>query len=127
MLGRKLDESRSQQGAQVLSHVFEKHPDLKSNAEQVTANYATMQKFSPTLAGDPNAAGALLSNINQLGHGGMTYHVLSDLARMESNVAKSRSEGSGRGFFEEFGSQLGHGYRDIGSKVTGSAAEGLKF
>lgn len=115
-IGKKLDQSKADQGGAILSHVFKKHPELKANAEQVTANFATMQKFSPTLSQDPNAAGALLSNINQLGHGGMTYHVLSDLAKMESNVAQAKSEAPG-GFFTQFGKELGHGAQDIGREI----------
>jgi len=121
-IGKKLDAATSDHGALVLSNVFEKHPDLRHNVEQVTANYATIQKFSPTLAKDPNAAGALLSNINQLGHGGMTYHVLSDLAKMESSVSKSHSDAPG-GFFSQFGKELGHGASGIGSSIGARAVE----
>jgi len=121
-IGKKIDAATSDHGASVLTHVFQKHPELRDNVEQVTANYATMQKFSPTLAKDPNAAGALLSNINQLGHGGMTYHVLSDLAKMESSVAKAHADDPG-GFFSQFGKELGHGAGDIGRSVGARAVE----
>ena len=124
MIGKKLDEAHSDHGAKVLSQVFAQHPELKHNAEQVTANYATMQKFSPTLAKDPNASGSLLLNINQLGTGGMTYHVLSDLAKMESNVAKARHD-TGGGFFQELGGDMGRGYGDIGREVGKQRMSGL--
>lgn len=113
LIGKKLDEARSDHGAQVLSQVFKQHPELKGNIEQVTANYATMRKFSPTLAGDAHATGSLLLNINQLGTGGMTYHVLSDLAKMESNIAKAKHDAGG-GAFQELGSEIGKGYTDLG-------------
>lgn len=125
-LGKKIDSMTSDHGGKVLAQVFAKHPDLRDNAEQVTANYATMQKFSPTLAKDPNASGALLSNINQLGHGGMTYHVLSDLAKMESNIAKVHSDDPG-GFFSQLGRDIGHGAGEIGRDVGSQAVSKAIF
>jgi len=125
-IGKKSDAATSDHGGKVLAEVFSRYPDLRDNAEQVTANYATMQKFSPTLAKDPNATGALLSNINQLGHGGMTYHVLSDLAKMESNVAKAHADEPG-GFFSQLGRDIGHGASEIGRSVGGQAVSKAIF
>lgn len=93
--GKALDKMIADKGGRVLGSVLKSAPHLRENMDQTLANYATIQKFSPTLAGDANSVGGLLNNLGQMGPGALTYQTLSQLAKMEADVQRTKKDSGG--------------------------------
>lgn len=125
--GKLIDRLFDTTGAQVMSVVFRTHPELAADKEQTLANYATIQKFSPTMASDANAVGHLLSNIHQL-DGKITYTTLSELSKIEQQLAQAKEKTSPGGF-QGFGKNVGEAYQgmgaDVSKKVFSEGAKGI--
>lgn len=123
--GKLIDRAFDTTGAQVMSVVFRTHPELAADKEQTLANYATIQKFSPTMASDANAVGHLLSNIHQL-DGKITYTTLSELSKIEQQLAQAKEKTSPGGF-QGFGKHVGEAYQGMGADVSKQvSSEGAK-
>jgi len=116
LAGKALDKAMADRGGKVLETATQKFPDLQGDMGQTVANYATIQKFAPTLASDPNAVGGLLSNLQQLGPGAMTYQTLQNLAKMEADVQKARKDRSG--FFSTLAEGASGAMGGAGSALT---------
>lgn len=119
LAGKAVDDLMARQGSKALSTVIQQFPALKADMPQTVANYATIQRFAPSMASDPNAVGGLLNNLNQLGPGAMTYQTLSQLAKLESDHVRAIKDRPG--YFSSFAEGASKG---IGS-ASGDIAKSI--